>query len=298
MKKLLVLAGIVLFSASLFLTSCTTEEEPLDQPPTIAFIAGSGFISADATVDVNSTFSVKIYAEENATSGENLKSLKVTRVFELNSWDTTFTFNEATYAATYNFQARATAGQESIKFEVTDNAGEKASCQLVITTEATAGGEINSFTMKILGSYQSAIGSSFASIDGSVYTLAEAKLNATKVDFLYWWGASTSATIGAPDDANAMAVYNNATNGIQTWTVKNATRFQTTTITGSQFDAYTDDTEIVAAAAGSAETRIGTLAAGDVIAFVSAGGKHGLLKVIEIVDGVAGQITFDVKVQQ
>ena len=123
-------------------------------------------------------------------------------------------------------------------------------------------------------------------------------MNATKVDFLYWWGASTSATIGAPDDANAMAVYNNATNGIQTWTVKNATRFQTTTITGSQFDAYTDDTEIVAAAAGSAETRIGTLAAGDVIAFVSAGGKHGLLKVIEIVDGVAGQITFDVKVQQ
>jgi hypothetical protein len=297
MKKFFVLAGIVFFSTSMLLTSCTTEEET-DQPPTIGFVAGSGFISADASVDVNSTFSVKVFAEENATSGENLKSLKVTRVFELNSWDTTFTFNEATFSATYNFQAQASAGEESIKFEVTDNAGEKASAQLIITTQETAGGEINTFTLKILGSYESTFGSSFASIDGSVYTLAQAKTNATNVDFLYWWGASTSATIGAPDDANAQIVYSNPINGIQTWLVKNATRFQTTTVTGSQFDAIADDTEILAAAAGSAETRIPTLAAGQVIAFVSASGKHGLLKVIEIVDGAAGQITFDVRVQK
>jgi hypothetical protein len=296
MKKLLLISGVV-FATSMFFTSCS-DTSTVDQPPTIGFVAGSGFISADATVDVNSTFSVKIFAEENVDSKENLKSLKITRVFELNSWDTTFTFNEASYSATYNFQAQATAGQESIKFEVTDNAGEKASAQLLITTQELAGGEINTFTMKILGSYQSAIGSSFASIDGSVYTLAEAKANSAKVDFLYWWGASTSATIGAPDDENASIVFNNPTNGIPTWAVKNSTRFKTTTVTGSQFDAFTDDSGIVDAAAGADQTRIPSLVAGNVIGFISTGGKHGLLKVVEIVDGAAGQITFDVKVQK
>lgn len=295
MKKVFFMLGVVFLSTSFLLTSCTEEVTPM--PPTIAFVAGAGFISADATVDASSTFSIKILAEENAESGANLKSLKITRVFDLNSWDTTFDYNDATISQVFNFQAQAAEGDESIKFEVTDNNGEKASVSLIITTEGAAGGPINTFTMKILGSYQSAIGSSFASIDGSVYTLAEAKANAAKVDFLYWWGASTSATVGAPDDANAQAVYNNATNGIPTWAVKNNTRFKTTGITGSQFDAFTDDTDIVPAAAGSDQTRIGQLAPGQVIGFVSATGKHGLLKVVSIVDGPAGQITFDVKVQ-
>jgi hypothetical protein len=152
--------------------------------------------------------------------------------------------------------------------------------------------------MKILGSYQSTTGSSFASIDGSVYTLAEAKANSAKVDFLYWWGATTSATIGAPDDDNAAVVYNNPTNGIPTWATKNPTRFTTTTASAADFDSYVDDTEIIAAATGADETRIGSLTVGDVIAFMTASGKYGMIKVTDIAAGADGQITIDVKVQE
>jgi hypothetical protein len=297
MRKLMLIMGTALLSGLLFFSACTTEEDQ-DQPPSINFLAGDDYISSDATVTVNSLFMVKVYAEENAESKSNIRTLKVTRVFNLNSWDTTFSFNDPNITVELSFYAQPNEGVESIKFEVADNAGETASIELRITTEPGAGGPINSFTMKILGSYQSTTGSSFASIDGSVYTLAEAKANSAKVDFLYWWGATTNATIGAPDDVNAANVYNNPTNGIPTWTTKNPTRFITTTSSAADFDSYVDDTEIIAAATGADQTRIGTLAVDDVIAFMTASGKYGMIKVTDIVSGADGQITIDVKVQQ
>jgi hypothetical protein len=299
MKKLLLIAGIALFSTTFFFSSCTDDEEPQpSQPPSINFLTGSDLISSDATVTVNGTFKIKVYAEENADSKSNLRSLEITRVFNLNSWDTTFTYNDPNLTAEINFTAQPVAGVENITFEVTDNDGQKASISVKITTEEATGGPIRTFTMKILGSYQSTTGSSFASIDGSVYNLAEAKANSANVDFLYWWGATTSATIGAPDDVNAATVYNNPTNGIPTWDTKNPTRFKTTTVTGAEFDAYGDDTEIIAIATGADQTRTGSLAVGNVIAFMTASGKYGVIKVTDIVAGADGQITIDVKVQE
>jgi hypothetical protein len=298
MKKLMIIAGVMLFSTSLFFSSCTDDDEPKPvQPPSISFLTGADFISSDATVTVSSQFKVKVYVEENADSKSNLKSLEITRVFNLNSWDTTYNLSGASGSVEITFSAQPTAGLENITFEVMDNAGQKASISLKITTEESSG-PINTFTMKILGSYQSSYGSSFASIDGSVYTLAEAKANSAKVDFLYWWGASTSATLGAPDDENAADVYDNATNGIPTWPTKNATRFKSTSTTAAEFDTFTDDSEIVGIATGADQTRIGSLTSGSVLAFVTASGKYGMIKVTNVVAGADGSITIDVKVQQ
>lgn len=296
MKKIFYLLVAIVMAGTLFFTACTEEGD--DQPPTIYFLTGTGFISSDATVEINSTFTVKVFAEENLISKSNISSIKVTRVFNLNSWDTTYNYNDPSVTLEREFTAQATTGQESIKFEVTDNNGEKASISITITTEAATGGPINTFTMKILGSYQSTTGSSFASIDGTVYTLAEAKTHSNKVDFLYWWGATTAATLGAPDDANAAIVYNNPTNGIPTWDIKNATRFNVTSLTAAQFDSFSDDTGIVEAAMGAELSRVEALAEGSVVAFMTVSGKYGVIKVTEIVAQADGQITIDVKVQQ
>jgi len=295
MKKTTLFIGAILFSATMFLVSCT-KDETKDQPPTINFIAGTDYISSDATLALNEAFKVKIYAEENSESKSNITALKVTRVFNLDSWDTTFTdFNDPTISVEIAFNAQPIEGVENIKFEAIANDGQKASVSLKITT---AGGNISTYTMKVLGSYQNPTGSSFASIDGSVYDLAAAKANASKVDFLYWWGASSSATIGAPDDPNAATVYSNATNGLATWSVRNATRFATTTVTANDFDSYTSDTEIIPLATGASETRLGSLAVGNVLAFKAASGKLGLIKITDITAGADGSITFDVKVQE
>ena len=296
MNRIILFLGTVLLASVTFMTSCNDDSNPLDLPPTISFVAGPNFISNDATLTVNSPFTIKILAEANVTSGTKLESMKITRIFNLNSWDTTLTFSESTYTLEASFTAVSEAGVERIEFKVTDKDGQSAMIDLQITTELGTT-PINTFPMKILGSYQSATGSSFASIDGSVYTLQQAYANQAAIDFLYWWGASTSATIGAPDDANANLVFT-GTNGLPNWTIKNATRFKTTTLTATEFDAITNGLDLAANAAGADQTRIGNLAVGNVFAFKAVTGKHGLIKVTDINTGEAGDITIDVKVEQ
>lgn len=298
MKRSLLFALGVLLSSVLFFTACTDDEEPLDQPPTIEFVAGGSFVSSNTTLTVNTPFTVKVLAEANVTSASKIQSLKISRVFNLQTWDTTLTYNDASFSLEVTFTSMATAGLERITFEITDKAGQKASKFLDITTEdVNIPIPINTFTMRILGSYQSPTGSSFASIDGNVYTLAQAFANQGIIDFLYWWGASTSATLGAPDDDLAGQVFTGV-NGLPNWSVKNGTRFKATTITASEFDALDDGAPIIAAATGADQTRMGTLSAANVIAFKTVTGKYGVIKVVSINTGAAGDITIDVKVEQ
>jgi hypothetical protein len=301
MKRYLLFFGaIVLFSAILFTSACTTDNTT-SLPPTIEFVAGSGYISTDATLTVGSPYSIKILAQANATSGAKLETLKVTGITNnIVVLDTTYSIPSAgqtTYSGVFSSTALSTPGLMRIEFKLTDKDGQFATISLQITTESGTT-PINTFPMKILGSYSSATGSSFASIDGSVYTLAEAFAHQTAVDFLYWWGASTSATIGAPDDANAALVYTGA-NGLPNWTTKNATRFVITTVTVAEFDAINDGNVLATLAAGANTlTRLGSLVVDNVFGFKTASGKYGLIKVNNINDGAAGDITIDVKVQQ
>jgi hypothetical protein len=296
MKRVLYFLSAILITSVTLLTSCTEDTTTPDQPPTIEFVAGSGFVSENVTLTVGTTFQIKVLMEANATSGSKIQDLKVTRVFDLQTSDTTYSINETTATVTIGFIAMPTAGVERITFEAIDKAGQSASVYLDITTE-NATTPINTFTMKILGSYQSSYGSSFASLDGTVYSMNDAYNNQASIDFLYWWGSSTSATIGAPDDANANLVYTGAT-GLPNWTIKNATRFQTTALTAAEFDAINDGNVLATNASGADKTRIGTLAVGNVFAFKSVTGKSGLIKVTNITTGAAGDITIDVKVEE
>jgi hypothetical protein len=297
MKRAFLFLTAILFTSVTLFTSCT-DDTTEDLPPSIEFVAGSGYISDDATLTVNTSFTIKILAEENTTSAANLKSLKITRVFNLQTWDTTFTFNEPTYTLEAGFVAQATAGVERIEFKVTDNDGQTAMVDLEITTTLVTSDEIDSWTERILGSWSNPTGSSFASINGNVYTLDEAFANQAIIDYMYWWGASTSATIGAPDDANAALVFNTGQFALDNWTTKNATRFKTTTVTSAAFDAITVGSEIVDIATGADQTRIGTLATNQVIAFKTVTNKYGLIRVKSFVSGSDGTMTIDVKVQK
>jgi hypothetical protein len=302
MKKYLLFFGaIVLFSATIFISSCATDNTTADLPPTIEFVTGTGYISGDATLTVGSPFTIKVLAQANTTSTAKLETLKVSGISNnIVVFDTTYSIpsaGQSTYSAAVSFTAMPTTGVMRIEFKVTDKDGQSATISLQITTESGTT-PINTFTMKILGSYNSSTGSSFASIDGSVYTLAEAFTHQASVDFLYWWGASTSATIGAPDDPNANLVFTGA-NGLPNWTTKNATRFVITTLTVAEFNAITDGNVLADIAAGATTlTRIGQLVSDNVLGFKTQSGKYGLIKVNSINEGAAGDITIDVKVQQ
>ena len=149
--------------------------------------------------------------------------------------------------------------------------------------------------MKILGSYDNLThGSSFATIDGMVYKIADATLNQAKIDFLYWYGVSTSATLASPADNATPTVYP----AVGGWTTRNDTRFTETTVTADEFDQITNDAPIIAAATGASLTKIGNLSVDDVIGVMAADGRYALIKITDIEVGQAGTITIDVKVQQ
>ncbi len=299
MKKVFfVLLAFVITSVTLF-TSCTEEEDPVNLPPSISFVSGAGYVSSDATLEVNTPFVVKILAEANVTSGAKIEKINITRIFGNQTvGDTTFTFNDATVTFEVTFMSYPQVGVENIEFEAVDKDNQTKKITLKITTTAAAGGEIDTWTQKILGSWDNLTGSSFASVNGMVYTLDQAFANQALIDYMYWWGASTSATIGAPDDPNAALVFNTGDYQLANWSTKNATRFKTTTLTAAAFEAITDDTEIIANATGADQTRIGTLAVDQVIAFKTVTNKYGLIRVKAIETGSAGTMTMDVKVQK
>jgi hypothetical protein len=300
MKKVFSILSVVLFTGALFFSSCSKSDDttPTPTPPSINFVAKTGFITGNVTLTVGETFKVSLAAFPNAGTSSKLNNFKVTRVFQNSPtvvFDTTFSLTSMNIDLTAS--ANPAVGQEKWYYRITDKDGQYAEVSLTITTES-ASGPIDSFSMKILGAQDAATGSSFASIDGSVYSLAEAKANQAKVDWMYYYGATDLAALAAPDDAHAALIFTNATNGLQTWTTKNATRFKAVT-DAITWNAITDDAVIVQqTATGVTESRITDLATGDYLAFTTASGKKGLIKVESITTGATGSITISVKVQQ
>jgi len=299
MKRILFFLGAIMLASVTLLTSCT-EDDPVDLPPTISFLTADTLISANSTVYVNATFYVGINAVANTTSGSKIQSLRVVRISNNQViGDQTFPYDDDNLSVVISFVALPETGTENIEFTVTDKDGQSAKKNLQITTQVVSGGEIDSWQQKILGSWSNTtIGSSFGSSNGNVYKLNEAFANQALIDFIYWWGETTDATIGAPNDGNAALVFNTGDYKLNNWTIKNATKFKTTTVNSAAFDAMTDAGDIIDIATGADQTRIGELSLDQVIAFVTVSGKHGLIRVKNIVINSNGSITIDVKVQK
>ena len=297
MKKNSLIAVLLLIMAGVsFFTSCTTEEENLS--PNISFVSGSGYISSDATLKAGEAFTVNLSASANSTSGAKLVKLNVIRVLGGNTVTVADeTIDLSSFTSEVSANAAFIAGTEKWTFTVTDANGETAAISLNITT--TAGAAINTFDQKILGSYyNNTYGSFFGSADGTVYKMVEAYNNQAKVDWCYYYGVSDGATIAAPNDATAINdIFTNATYGLSQWTTRNATLFSLVT-ESILWDNITDDAQIVAYASSTANTSTKQLTVSSVIAFKTAGGKLGLIRVTDIATGSTGSITYNVKVQQ
>jgi hypothetical protein len=300
MKRLSFLFAIIFIASTQFFTSCSPDEGTTDVKPTINFVGGSGFTSADVTLKAGAAIKVGINAFSNTSSKAKLKTCKIVRTFNnipFTALDSTLSSTDA-FNITLESSAYPEAGTERWTFTITDKDGEFAEISFNVIT--TAGDTIISYNQKILGSYDnSTLGSSFASADGSVYSLAEAKTNAAKVDWMYYYGGATNlATLVAPSDATASSVFSGS-NGPASWSVRNDTKLGIVTLpVGVLWDNITNDTEIIPLATGLTATKANLLIVGKIVAFKTVTGKMGLIK-IDAIDGTtAGSITYSVKVQQ
>jgi hypothetical protein len=107
-----------------------------------------------------------------------------------------------------------------------------------------------------------------------------AKANSSKVDFVYYYGATGLNSFAAPANVDgAQVIWGNEIGG---WATKNATQFKTTSITKVQFLNYKDNLKTnvlintVDFSAGAVDKVTG-IKQDDVIAFKTASGTQGLI---------------------
>jgi hypothetical protein len=303
MKKLSYLLGLLLVAGFLF-TSCSDDDDAELLPPAISFLGGdyqTGYprTSADATKTVGQEFVFGITA--STKSDKDLKRLLIQRKFENVSTITILdsAFSKTSITLDIITFAYPTPGTEDFVCTVYDKNDKSSTISFTITTQAAAP-NITTYNDKILGAQASTTGSSFASFDGTIYTLDQAKINSNKVDFLYFYGATNLATLAAPDDADAATVFTGP-NGLASWAVKNATRFKATSMTVSDFNAIQTSAQLAAAATLPTQpnqSKANNLAVGNVLAFKTVGEKFGLI-LIDAINGAnnAGTIEITVKIQ-
>lgn len=272
--------------------------------PSLNFISGEyepnkKRIDGDTTLAVGQEFVFGV----NAMSGslDSLRRILIVRNYENASYITIFDsiLNSASFDSDIVTVSYPNQGNEEFKVTVWDKADRQSSISFTITTIPPPS-NITTYEDIILGAQNSTTGIAFATIYGTVYSLADAKENAADIDFLYFYGATNLATLAAPDDATAAQVFNNAQNGLQSWDVLNETRFKLTEYTSSQFNSITSATQLIAVATMPNfpdQSKINNLSTGDVLAFETAGQKYGLIRIDNIMGQADGNIEITVKIQ-
>lgn len=297
MKKTRFLALLMIgLSAAAVFTGCKKDEDNPEPKPTVSVEKPSGKAQ---TVTVGETFEIKF----TASSNNELKKVTITHKGVAGTTTTVLDSTVANNTTSFNFSEMYDAGNVIGTEVYTITVRDKDDLETTEIITITVKSDIQTFTATILGNQHSSTGSFYNVIDNVVMSQANAKANAAAVDFVYYHGATNQATIAAPDDAPAGTIYNNSSTGLQTWSVRNATRFKSTPMTAAQFDNVSTKIEIETAASGSSLSAANMLAVGNVFAFItdaSHGGKSGLAKVIAITgdNNTAGTITFDVKIEE
>ena len=268
-------------------TSCEETEEP--SAPKITFLNG---ISEAETAQDSFNIAGTITSEVGL---DQVKLFKVTSLGE----DQLKLVDKFDDKNSYDFKFGFSVSEDmTLKVSATDKDNNTTIRNFELTYTGGAGA-IKSYNIT-LGSYNATEGSSFASIDGTVYKWADATSNSDKVDFLYYYGATNKASVAAPTNSDAQTVFS----GLNGWSTKNDTKFGFTTLSASEFDAITDDSEIVSNASSLSGSDVNDLAVGDVFAFMTAStsahaSKAGLAKVVAIDDLTSsGTIDLAIKVQE
>lgn len=304
MKNLTYIVTAVLLATITILSSCKKDDEnpPDVQLFTFDLITGTGFISGDVTLNTGEQF--KVGFNTRAATGFTLTHLLISRVFNNKPedvFDTALNLTSLEYI--FHWISRDEQGLENWVFTITQSDGSTLVKSFNITTESTVG-PIITYNQRILGAQQSGTGSSFASANGEIYNLVNAKINASLIDWLYYYGTTNLATLASPDDTDAAAIFtdggtleNPGPNALITWGIRNSTLFKII-MDPVDWDAIQDDRDLIDLTQGAVDPMARDLKPGYFISFITATGKKGLIRINSIYQEEDGTIDISVKVQQ
>jgi hypothetical protein len=293
MRKLNLFLGLSTLSLAALITSCSKEDA---LGPSIEITS-----DVDVVADANSIITI----EWRANAGDaNLKTFTIKEgnspIIDEDGIDWTALDIPNSDNEHYLGSARVAIGTEATTFTLiaTDKDGLTDSKTVNVTISTATGNPINSYTAILMGGQGNATVGSYLDADlGQVYLKTPAITNQALIDVVYYYGTSNLATLCAPNDVTVGGGSGNLTLCEDFTTIKNATKFGTSSVSGAQFTAMTDDL-LLAPITGLSASKMSAVAVGNIISFETAGGKKGLIKVASISGTSAGTITLEVKIQQ
>lgn len=286
---------MLLLAGSLFLTSCSKDEEEKPGNPTMSFLVEDGYVSGNTNAGYGDTLRFMVYNVYNGT--DVLTHFKASRNDSI-LIDSTINKTNFTIEIIEN---KTVDASEVWKFEVTDNAGNKTDYTLTVTGVF---GPIYTYEGILLGAQDNPSVESFLSYSNDTFTKyfqAEAFNHQEDIDmFLFFENTPehpNMMTLAAPG-SNISGIFTGAT-APENYTVKNVTFYCQTTLTAAEFDAVTNDAMILASFDQENKyKKANKLDPGDVVAFWLQSGRYGLLKVTNTAGEESGQLEFDVKIQE
>ncbi len=281
MKKWNFLFMALLMSAAVMVTSCGGgDDDPIDQGPSINLKGGEAYTAKDDTIGIGQSILVGVTGLKSSVSGSKLVNYKFSLVYEFSTdvvLDSTMSTDSFNWETSLQFTG---TGKAKLLFELTDKKGMKNFKEFYIVVE-NPGAAVNRFDNVEFGSYNDQVGSFFSSTEGITYTIgqtATVPANQVKIDFLYFYGQTNKNTFASPDDADANSITDLK---LQLWPSanKNATRFNETNMTVSQFDAIGATYNFPTFDFGTQKTKANNLAVGKIFSFKTKNNKLGLVKV-------------------
>jgi hypothetical protein len=283
---------IIIIIASQVL-SC--DEQIASKTPKIIIVKNPGYITGDTTISIGSKVKIRLYLENGDA---NLTYLGVvmddgTRHSILDSG-----FNSSSLNYTCYIQKGPSATEKWI-FIIMDKNRKKDSAQIVLTKSSISNyGKIIEYPVLFLGAQNNdTLGSFLSFYNGLVYDLSQAYDNQVLIDLVFYYG-QYQGTFASPAEAEAPSFFTGI-NGISNWSIKNKTRYDTTTLSTSAFDAAENDSLLLAAFDPvNGKKKAKYLQKDMIFSFRSHDGKIGLIKIVSISGLEAGLIKFVVKIQE
>ncbi|MEI6059156.1 MAG: hypothetical protein WCR72_00535 [Bacteroidota bacterium] len=293
MKKLFTLISLVVISATILITACSKESDPV--PPTISFRQATGYISANTSAKFGDTLTMGIILKSNGTDKLAKFQILVNGQSVLDSTISTLDY-------TFDFYAiKSVLDKEVWKFVTTDIAGNSKADSLIITGNF---GEILTYNSITFGAQNNTTEKSFLSFSNGTstpYFQADAFAHQPDIDMFCFYENTAShvnmTTLAAPG-SNITGIFTGST-APDFYTTKNITFFVKTTLTVAQFDAVQNDAVLLASYDPNNQfKKAKVLTVGDVYAFKLQSGKFGLYKVTAVDGTDAGTLQIAVKIQK
>jgi len=286
-----ILTGLAAILVSIFIFSCSKD----NGNPTIKFVPGPGFTGKDTVMKVNYTLTVALLVNWNGVDALNKLEAKLNDAL-VESFDLTGE------SANYNLSiTKGTAATEKWTFVVVDAKDNQSEISLTLTKDPNSEyGAILYFSPVGLGAQNNTTKGGFIGfrdLSATTYTLESAFSNQAGIDLFYYSDLLTHATLASPGSDVPADLFPGARN-ISLWTLKNATRFVKSTMTVSDFNAISNDAPIVNAWNNAQSvSKAGELKANDIWLVKLASGRKGAVLVKTIAGADAGEIQFEIKIQ-